>query len=282
MHHFKPFTLNLKGKLLECQRPLVMGIVNITDDSFYAPSRVNLDDDIKRRVEAMIQDGADIIDLGAYSTRPGATDIPSEMELRRIERGMETIRRISSDIPVSIDTFRSSVALRAITEFGADIINDISGGDLDPDMYSIVAQLNVPYILSHTRGTPSTMSSLTEYENVTADVLAELGEKINRLALMGVNDIIVDPGFGFAKSIGQNFELLRNLELFHLFERPLLVGISRKSMIYRSIDTDPANALAGTIAANTIALSKGASILRVHDVKEAVDTAKIVQLTYPE
>lgn len=282
MHHFKPFTLNLKGKLLECQRPLVMGIVNITDDSFYAPSRVNLDDDIKRRVEAMIQDGADIIDLGAYSTRPGAADIPPEMELRRIERGMETIRRISSDIPVSIDTFRSSVALRAITEFGADIINDISGGDLDPDMYSIVAQLNVPYILSHTRGTPSTMSSLTEYENVTADVLAELGEKINRLALMGVNDIIVDPGFGFAKSIGQNFELLRNLELFHLFERPLLVGISRKSMIYRSLDTDPANALAGTIAANTIALSKGASILRVHDVKEAVDTAKIVQLTYPE
>lgn len=282
MHHFKPFTLNLKGKLLECQRPLVMGIVNITDDSFYAPSRVNLDDDIKRRVEAMIQDGADIIDLGAYSTRPGAADIPPEMELRRIERGMETIRRISSDIPVSIDTFRSSVALRAIAEFGADIINDISGGDLDPDMYSIVAQLNVPYILSHTRGTPSTMSSLTEYENVTADVLAELGEKINRLALMGVNDIIVDPGFGFAKSIGQNFELLRNLELFHLFERPLLVGISRKSMIYRSLDTDPANALAGTIAVNTIALSKGASILRVHDVKEAVDTTKIVQLTYPE
>lgn len=282
MHHFKPFTLNLKGKLLECQRPLVMGIVNITDDSFYAPSRVNLDDDIKRRVEAMIQYGADIIDLGAYSTRPGAADISPEMESRRIERGMETIRRISSDIPVSIDTFRSSVALRAITEFGADIINDISGGDLDPDMYGIVAQLNVPYILSHTRGTPSTMSSLTEYENVTADVLAELGEKINRLALMGVNDIIVDPGFGFAKSIGQNFELLRNLELFHLFERPLLVGISRKSMIYRSLDTDPANALAGTIAANTIALSKGASILRVHDVKEAVDTAKIVQLTYPE
>lgn len=282
MHHFKPFTLNLKGKLLECQRPLVMGIVNITDDSFYASSRVNLDDDIKCRVEAMIQDGADIIDLGAYSTRPGAADIPSEMELRRIERGMETIRRISSDIPVSIDTFRSSVALRAITELGADIINDISGGDLDPDMYNTVAQLNVPYILSHTRGTPSTMSSLTEYEDVTADVLAELGEKINRLALMGVNDIIVDPGFGFAKSIGQNFELLRNLELFHLFERPLLVGISRKSMIYRSLDTDPANALAGTIAANTIALSKGASILRVHDVKEAVDTAKIVQLTYPE
>ncbi|MCM1333232.1 MAG: dihydropteroate synthase [Bacteroides sp.] len=281
MHQFAPFTLNIKGRLLCCNRPQIMGIINVTPDSFYSLSRTELHDEIKTRAAEMIAAGADMIDLGGYSSRPGAKDVSAAEELSRLERGMEAIRSVSPDIPVSIDTFRAEVAHTAITRLDANMINDISGGSLDPKMEETIAELNVPYILMHMRGTPSTMGTLTDYEDVTAEVLADLGEKLNRLSLSGVNDIIIDPGFGFAKTIEQNYELLRNLNLFHILNRPVLVGISRKSMIYRPLNTSPQEALTGTIALNTLALCNGASILRVHDVKEAAETAKIVELTYP-
>lgn len=282
MYHFTPFSLNIKGHLLWCDRPQVMGIINVTPDSFFSSSRTEQESAIKSRVEEMIASGVDMIDIGAYSSRPGAEEVPVDEELSRLQRGIAAVRKIAPEIPISIDTFRAEVAEKAIVDMGADIINDISGGTLDPAMEETAVKLNVPYILMHMRGTPSSMSSMTEYNDVTADVLADLGEKINRLALAGLNDIIVDPGFGFAKTLEQNYELLRNLNLFQILERPLLVGVSRKSMIYRALDTTPQNALTGTIAANTIALCNGASILRVHDVKEAVETVKIVTMTYPD
>ncbi len=281
MHKFTPFTLNIKGRLICCDRPQIMGIINVTHDSFYASSRTELNNEISVRAKEMIASGVDIIDIGAYSSRPGASDVPPHEELSRLKRGIEAVRSVAPDIPISIDTFRADVAETAITDFGADIINDISGGMLDPKMEETVIKLNVPYILMHMRGTPATMGQLTDYEDVTAEVLADMGEKLNRLSLAGVNDIIIDPGFGFAKTTEQNYELLRNLNLFLILERPILVGVSRKSMIYRPLNTSPDGALTGTIAINTIALCNGASILRVHDVKEAVETAKIVELTYP-
>lgn len=282
MRHFTPFTLNIKGQLFNINRPQIMGIINVTPDSFFSLSRTENKKDIKARVLKMISAGVDMIDLGAYSSRPGAADVSPEEELRRLEQGIEAIRSVTNDIPISIDTFRAKVADIAVTQLGADMINDISGGQIDSEMDETIAKLNVPYILMHMRGTPATMGNLTDYEDVTADVLAALGAKINNLSLLGVNDIIIDPGFGFAKTIEQNYELLRNLEVFHILERPLLVGVSRKSMIYRPLETTPENALTGTIAVNTIALCKGASILRVHDVKEAVETRKIVELIYPD
>ncbi len=282
MRHFTPFTLNIKGQLFNINRPQIMGIINVTPDSFFSLSRTENKEDIKARVLKMISAGVDMIDLGAYSSRPGAADVSPEEELRRLEQGIEAIRSVTNDIPISIDTFRAKVADIAVTQLGADMINDISGGQIDSEMDETIAKLNVPYILMHMRGTPATMGNLTDYEDVTADVLAALGAKINNLSLLGVNDIIIDPGFGFAKTVEQNYELLRNLEVFHILERPLLVGVSRKSMIYRPLETTPENALTGTIAVNTIALCKGTSILRVHDVKEAVETRKIVELTYPD
>lgn len=282
MHHFTPFSLNIKGHLLRCDRPQVMGIINVTPDSFFSSSRTERKSDVKSRAEEMIASGVDMIDIGAYSSRPGADEVPVGEELSRLQRAIAAVREIAPEIPISVDTFRAEVAEKAIVDMGANIINDISGGTLDPEMENTVVKLNVPYILMHMRGTPATMGSMTEYDDVTADVLADLGDKLNRLALAGVNDIIVDPGFGFAKTLEQNYELLRNLRLFQTLERPLLVGVSRKSMIYRALDTTPQNALPGTIALNTIALCNGASILRVHDVKEAVETVKIVTMTYPD
>ena len=260
-------------------RPVIAGIINVTPDSFYEGSRTPTISEVTPRVAKMIDDGADWIDIGAYSSRPGADEVSPEEEFNRLAIGMQAIRDVNKDIPVSIDTFRADVARRAITELGADIINDISGGDLDKDMFDTVAELNVPYILMHMRGTPSTMSQLTQYDDVTADVLRELSEKINRLSLLGVNDIIVDPGFGFAKTLEQNYQLLNQLNLFEVFERPILVGISRKSMIYRALDCTPADALNGTTILNTISLLNGASILRVHDVAPAVEAMKLVKLT---
>lgn len=245
MRHFTPFTLNIKGQLVNINRPQIMGIVNVTPDSFFSLSRTENKEDIKARVLKMISAGVDMIDLGAYSSRPGATDVSLEEELRRLEQGIEAIRSVTNDIPISIDTFRAKVADIAVTQLGADMINDISGGQIDSEMDETIAKLNVPYILMHMRGTPATMGNLTDYEDVTADVLAALGAKINNLSLLGVNDIIIDPGFGFAKTIEQNYELLRNLEVFHILERPLLVGVSRKSMIYRPLETTPENALTG-------------------------------------
>lgn len=276
MGQFKPFTLNLKGRLTTFDRPAVMGIVNVTPDSFYEQSRTPDSISITDRIETMIADGADILDIGAYSSRPGATDVSSQEELDRLCLGIETARKIAPAIPISIDTFRASVA-RAAIEMGADIVNDISGGDLDADMFDTVASLHVPYVVMHMRGTPATMQSLTDYgdRGVTASVLDTLGEKVNQLALKGVCDIIVDPGYGFAKTLEQNYELIRDLNVFESLNCPILVGISRKSMLTRLLDINATEALPATTALNAFALDRGASILRVHDVKEAVQAVSI-------
>ena len=278
--HFTPFTLNLRGKLVEFSRQQVMGIINVTPDSFYSGSRTQSHDNIALKAKKMLDEGADWLDLGAYSTRPGADDVTPAEEIERLRTGMRAIRSVAPDAIVSIDTFRADVARQAVEELGADMINDISGGLLDDDMPSTIAKLKVPYVLMHTRGTPATMQQLTDYRDVTGDVLAELARRIDIFGMAGVNDIIVDPGFGFAKTVEQNYRLLRDLEAFHVLERPLLVGVSRKSMIYRTFGTTPDEALNGTTVINTIALMAGASVLRVHDAKEAAEAVKIVELTY--
>ena len=257
-----------------------MGIINVTPDSFYSGSRTQSHDDIALKSKKMLDEGADWLDLGAYSTRPGADDVTPAEEIERLRTGMRAIRSVAPDAIVSIDTFRADVARQAVEELGADMINDISGGLLDDDMPSTIAKLKVPYVLMHTRGTPATMQQLTDYRDVTGDVLAELARRIDIFGMAGVNDIIVDPGFGFAKTVEQNYRLLRDLEAFHVLERPLLVGVSRKSMIYRTFGTTPDEALNGTTVTNTIALMAGASVLRVHDAKEAAEAVKIVELTY--
>ncbi len=277
---FTPFSLNIRGRLFEYDKPAVMGIVNVTPDSFFAGSRSSTIPEIAKRVEEMITAGADMLDLGAYSSRPGASDVSEEEECRRIALGMKVIRDISQDIPVSVDTFRAGVAREAVVNLGADIVNDISGGDLDQEMWATVADLNAPYILMHMRGNPSTMQALTEYHDVTADVISDLSEKLRRLRLMGVSDIIIDPGFGFSKTTEQNFEMMHNLQLFKSsLGAPVLVGVSRKSMITKSLGITPMEALPGTIALDTIALTRDASILRVHDVSEAVAAVRMYELS---
>ena len=264
---------------MEFKRPQVMGILNITPDSFYSDSRSFDINTINNRIDTMLAEGVDIIDIGAYSSRPGANEVTSQEEMDRLEKGMNLLRKKNVSVPISVDTFRADVAQFAIETLGANIINDISAGRLDDKMIPTISNLKVPYIAMHTRGTPSTMSNLTNYNNITADVILELSQQINRLTLAGVNDIIIDPGFGFAKTLEQNFELLQNLESLHELGYPLLVGISRKSMIYKALETSADNALNGTTVANTIALQAGAAILRVHDVKEATEAIKIVELT---
>lgn len=277
---FKSFSLNIKGVIHEYSGPQVMGIINVTPDSFYSISRTNMESDIQRRVEEMIGQGADFLDLGGYSSRPGAEDIAIDEEIRRLETGMKIIRKVSGSILVSVDTFRSKVAEHCIRDLGADIINDISGGSLDPFMYKTIAELKVPYILMHMRGTPATMSGMTVYDNVTADVIREISLKLRELRILGVSDVIIDPGFGFSKTLQQNFDLMRHLDSFAtVLNEPLLVGISRKSMITKTLDCTPEEALNGTTVLNTIALSRGASILRVHDVRKAVETVKLYNLT---
>lgn len=279
---FAPFSLNLKGCLHIFSRPQVMGILNVTPDSFYSGSRTMSDSEIGHRVESMIADGADFIDVGAYSSRPGAADVSVEEEISRLRKGMSVLRKLAPEIPVSVDTFRASVAKVAIEELGADIINDISGGSLDPEMFATVAELKAPYILMHMRGTPATMQQFTDYDNVTADVILDLSSKLRQLRLLGVADVIIDPGFGFSKTAGQNFELMRNLSDFSSLECPVLVGISRKSMITRTLDIEASEALAPTVALNAIALTKGAAFIRVHDVREAAQTVSLFNLTYPQ
>lgn len=276
---FQPFSLNLRGCLRTYDRPQIMGIVNVTPDSFYEGSRTMDEKALASRIAAMIESGADFIDMGGYSSRPGASEVPEEEEVARLRLGMKALRAVDSDIPVSIDTFRADVARRAIEDFGADIINDISGGDLDGRMFETAADLKEPYILMHMRGTPATMQSMTDYADVTAEVIASLSEKLRRLRLLGVADVIVDPGFGFGKTLGQNFELMRNLEAFSALGCPVLVGVSRKSMICKSLGITPDEALTGTVALNTIALTRGAAFLRVHDVADAVRVLKLYELS---
>lgn len=270
------FSLNISGRLISYERPAVMAIINATPDSFYAGSRAADKADIADRTRLAIEQGADIIDMGAYSTRPGASEISEDEELRRLERALEAVRSVSADIPVSVDTFRSGVARRCVKELGADIINDISGGTLDPAMFETVAELKVPYILMHLRGTPATMQSLCDYpQGVTAGVISELAPRLERLSLLGVADVIIDPGFGFAKTLEQNYRMLRDLEAFAMLGRPVLVGVSRKSMATKLLDITPDEALNATTVINTLAIERGASVLRVHDVRAAREAVTI-------
>ncbi len=279
MQPFKTYSLNLKGRLVTIDRPWVMGIINVTPDSFYGGSRVEDEQTLVERVQAMLDDGADVLDIGACSTRPGSEQVDARGEMQRLDWALGIIRRVSPDVILSVDTYRADVARRCVMEWGTDIINDISGGTIDEDMFSTIADLQVPYVLMHTRGTPETMASMTDYDNVAADVLEWMARRIDELRQMGVADIIADPGFGFAKTMEQNFELLARLDAFHALGAPLLVGVSRKRMIYTPLDCTADEALNGTTVINTLALQQGAHILRVHDVKPAVEAVKLTTLT---
>ena len=268
-------TINLRGKLMNFSVPKIMGILNITPDSFYDGGRYNSKEKIQRQIEKMIISGVDIIDVGGYSSRPGAKDISIEDELNRVIPVIEIIKKKFPETIVSIDTFRSRVASEAIIS-GADIVNDISGGNLDSNMFETVSKHKVPYILMHMRGNPENMMSKTNYENVTKDVCKYFSQRIDKAHSYGINDVIIDPGFGFSKTTQQNYELLNNLEFFKEFQRPIIIGISRKSMIYKTLNTTPDKALNGSSVLHTISLMKGANILRTHDVKEAVECVKIV------
>lgn len=273
----QPLTLNLHGRLMDLSRPRIMGIINVTPDSFYVGSRHGTDQEISARLRAMVEEGVDIIDLGGYSSRPGAEDVSAEEEYSRICSALEVVRRDAPEIPVSVDTFRSSVGRRCVEEWKVDIINDIGGGTLDPEMWNMVADSGCAYVLMHMRGNPATMQGLTGYGDVVAEVLEALAFGVAELHRLGVADVIVDPGFGFAKTREQNFRLLDMLEIFGETGCPVLAGISRKSMITDTLGITASEALNGTSVLNTIALMKGASILRVHDVKEAREAADLFE-----
>lgn len=278
MEYFKPYSLNLSGRLLEVSSPLVMGILNVTPDSFYSGSRCgDAEGKIRARVRQILAEGGRIIDIGGYSSRPMADDVSVGEEWRRLSSALKILREEAPEAIVSVDTFRATVAERCVGEYGVDIVNDISAGELDADMIATVARLKVPYVMMHMRGNPHTMQGLTDYDDVTAEVLRFLGGKIKEAAYAGIADIIVDPGFGFSKTLDQNYRLLASLEVLQELGCPLLAGVSRKSMIYNLLGVSPEESLGGTIAVNTLALLKGASILRVHDVKEAVETVAIVE-----
>lgn len=270
------YTINVGGRLLDLGTPRVMGILNVTPDSFYDGSRRQSEDEIRQRVQQIVSEGGDMIDIGAYSSRPGAADVSPKEEMERLARGMKVLRLVAPDIPVSVDTFRADVARMAVEELGVDIINDISGGELDAQMFATVARLGVPYIMMHMKGTPQTMQQAPYYDNLVKEVMLYFAERIQRLRDLGQKDIILDPGYGFAKTIEHNYELLAHQENLLEFNLPILVGVSRKSMIYRLFGTTPAEALNGTTSLNTIALMKGASILRVHDVRECCEVVRIV------
>lgn len=281
-----PYTLNLAGSLMNLGEPQVMGILNVTPDSFYEKSRTFDEDAILRRAKQIAGEGGSIIDIGAYSTRPGSADVDESEEMSRLRRALSVVRKVVPGMPVSIDTFRADVAKMCVEEYGAEIINDVSGGEGDKRMFSTVARLGVPYILMHIGGSIDNMHSdapLTSHADAEVpymqSVVSFLTERINRLHALGAKDIIIDPGYGFGKSLQQNYELLNRLEDLKVWQLPLLVGVSRKSMIYKLLDTDSSQALNGTTVCNTIALMKGASILRVHDVRAAVEAVKIVKQT---
>ena len=273
------YTLNFRGKLVELQRPWVMGILNVTPDSFYADSRTPMadPDSIQQRVREMLADGADLIDVGAYSSRPGADDISPLEEMRRLEVALTALRSVAPEVYVSVDTFRSEVARQCVEHFGVDMINDISGGVLDKAMPKMVARMGVPYVMMHMQGKPETMQTAPEYEDVLAEVLEFLARQQQRFFDAGGKDVVIDPGFGFGKTMMHNYRLMDRLEDFHELHAPLLVGVSRKSMIYKLLETTPQEALNGTTVLHTLAMMKGAHILRVHDVRAAVEARTIVE-----
>jgi dihydropteroate synthase len=276
MPQYKPRYINTGGKLLDLKIPRVMGILNITPDSFYKGSRYNTDKEILNAAIQMSEDGADILDIGGYSSRPGAKDISAKEEGDRVLKAVKLVSRELPEAIISIDTFRADIAREAVVECGAHLINDISGGDGDNKMFSIVEKLNVPYILMHMKGDPRTMQNKPVYDDIVADILKWFGERIYKLKSAGLKDIIIDPGFGFGKTIEHNFELLRRLGDFSITGLPVTVGISRKSMIWKTLNISAEDALPGTTALNAIALFNGADILRVHDIKEAVQTVRLI------
>ena len=272
----KPLYINVRGNLIDLEVPKVMGILNITPDSFYKGSRYNGEKEILGAAQKMLEEGADFIDIGGYSSRPGADDISAAEEKLRV---LDAVKYVSKEFPeaiISVDTFRAEIAREAICDCGAHIINDISGGDSDPHMAELIAELNVPYIMMHMQGTPATMQSNPVYEDVVADILMWFGQKTVNLRSAGVKDIIIDPGFGFGKNSAHNFTLLSRLDEFSIAGLPVMAGLSRKSMIWKTLNVSPEESMNGTTALNAIALLKGADILRVHDVKEAVETVKLI------
>ncbi|GAB3901322.1 dihydropteroate synthase [Larkinella knui] len=280
MPKVKKKTLNLRGNVLDLTTPVVMGILNVNADSFYADSRILSVDQAIERAASMRSEGASLLDIGGYSTRPGAVDISAEEESDRVLPILEALGRTFPDLWLSVDTFRAAVARQAV-EAGAVLINDVSGGTLDAMMFETVARLGVPYILMHMRGTPQTMTQFTSYNDLVPDILFEIQQQLARLRALGQTDVVIDPGFGFAKTPPQNFQVLNQLEAFQTFDAPLLVGLSRKSTIWRTLAIRPEDALNGTTVLNTIALTKGADILRVHDVREAVEAIKLVASCQP-
>ena len=272
-----PLTINVNGQLMEFNHTQVMGILNVTPDSFYAHSRKQTETEILARAHQIVDEGASIIDLGAYSSRANALDVSESEEMQRLRNALQIIRRELPDAILSIDTFRADVARMCVEEYGAAIINDISAGQMDNRMFPTIAQLGVPYIIMHMQGTPQDMQDSPHYDNLLKEVFYYFSEKVQRLRDLGVKDIILDPGFGFGKKIEHNYQLMNHLEEFNVFQLPLLVGISRKSMIYKLLGTTPEEALNGTTVLNTIALQKGAHLLRVHDVKAAVETVTLTE-----
>lgn len=269
--------IHVNGRLMDLSRPQVMGIINVTPDSFYAGSRTQTEMALARRVEQVVAEGASILDIGGYSSRPGAADVSPEEEMARLRRGLEVIRRVHPEAVVSVDTFRASVARQCVEEYGVALINDISGGEMDAEMFPTVAALGVPYILMHMQGTPQTMQQAPHYDHLLRDVFLYFARKVQQLRDLGAKDIILDPGFGFGKTMEDNYALLAHLDEFGIFGLPLLVGVSRKSMITRLLGITPDDALNGTTVINTLCLAKGAHILRVHDVRQAVEAVRLVQ-----
>ena len=269
-------TLNLKGNLVSLATPLIMGILNVTPDSFFADSRKQDEAAIDARIQQILSEGGDLIDLGGYSSRLDAAEVTPAEEMRRLEVALSLLQRHYPQVPVSVDTFRADIARRCAEEYGVAMINDISGGELDAQMFSTVADLHIPYIMMHMRGTPQTMQQHCDYTDLMEEIMRYFARKVEQLRLLGVNDIILDPGFGFSKTLVQNYELMAHLDEFKAFDLPLLVGVSRKSMIYKLLGGTPADSLNGTTVLHTYALLHGANILRVHDVKAAVEVRTII------
>lgn len=270
-------TLNLNRQLLDLSTPRVMGILNVTPDSFYSSSRKQSEQEIISRIEEIVQEGGDFIDVGAYSSRPDATHISQEEEMERLKKGLTLIQKVAPHIPVSVDTFRAEIARICVEEYGAALINDISAGEMDANMFDTISRLKVPYIMMHMQGTPQNMQQAPHYDHLIQEILVYFSKKKAQLQAAGLKDIIIDPGFGFGKTVQHNYELLHHMDDLHILECPILVGVSRKSMIYKVLNTDPQQALNGTSVLHTIALLKGAHILRVHDVKECTEVIKLIK-----
>ena len=269
--------INVNGQLMDLSQPRVMGILNITPDSFYADSRKQTEKDIIARIHQILDEGGDFIDIGAYSSRPDASDVSPKEEMERLKYGLEILRNECPEAVVSVDTFRADVAKMCVEEYGVALINDIAAGQMDPEMFSTIAQLKVPYIMMHMQGTPQNMQKNPHYDNPVKEIILYFAEKIEKLRASGVKDLIIDPGFGFGKTLAHNYEILDKLEELQMFQLPILIGVSRKSMVYKLLGGGPEDALNGTTALHAIALMKGARILRAHDVKAATETVRIFQ-----